>query len=177
MGTVSNEFVVVVKKDLVRFFRLVKELKGSVTYSDTTSNFTRLRFQGRPCNNEFINNIVRFLKESRDLIASCRCLSTYVNSLRISGDASRELAVVKSCVTGCVTIGNKVLCERRTESINLLLETLITPYSLKIRAYPVSTGGYSLASSSLRQVISCDDNLIRNLLSIMCELEKCLSGV
>lgn len=177
MGTVTNEFVVVVKKDLAGFLRLVKELKGSVTYSDTTSNFARLKFRGGPCNSEFINNVVRFLKESKDLIASCRCLSTYVDSLRVLGDASRGLAVVKSCATGCVTIGNKVLCERRTESINLLLETLVTPYSLKIRAFPVISGGYSLASSGLRQVISCDDSLIRKLLSIMCELEKCLSGV
>ncbi|MEO3992863.1 MAG: hypothetical protein QN229_00905 [Desulfurococcaceae archaeon TW002] len=177
MGTITNEFVIVVKKDLVRFLRLVKELKGDITYSDTTSNFVRLRFRGTPCNNEFINNMVKFLKESRDLITSCRCLSTYVNRLRILGDTSRGLAVVKSCATGCVTIGNKILCERHTENINLLLETLITPYSLKIRAYLVSAGSYSLASSSLRQVISCDDNLIRKLLSIMCELEKCLSGV
>ncbi|MEM1665013.1 MAG: hypothetical protein QXS63_00650 [Zestosphaera sp.] len=177
MSLITNEFMIVVSRDLIGFLKLVKELRGDITYSDTTSNFVRLRFRGRPCDDEFADNVVKFLKNARDLINSCRCLSTYVNRLRVLENVSRELSRVKSCVSSCVTIGGKVVCSKRVEYINLLLEVLITQHMLKIRAYPISAGEHVASVSDLRQVISCDDNLIRRLLSIMCELEKCLSGV
>lgn len=177
MGIATSEFVIIVKRDLIRLLRLAEELKGNIVYSNTTSNFLRLKFRGQPCSHEFVTNVVKFLRESRDLINSCRCLSTYVSRLHVSEGINRKLAAVKSCGTSCVTIGSKVLCVRSEGGINLLLEIFTTTHSLKVRAYPASAREQATSVSSLRQVVSCDDNLIRRLLSIMCELEKCLSGV
>lgn len=177
MGIATSEFVIIVRRDLIRLLRLAEELKGNIIYSDTTSNFLRLRFRGQPCSNEFVTNVVKFLRESRDLINSCRCLSTYISRLHVSESINRKLTAVKSCGTGCVTISSKVLCVRGEGDINLLLEIFTTTYGLKVRAYPASAREQAMLTSGLRQVVSCDDNLIRRLLSIMCELEKCLSGV
>jgi hypothetical protein len=178
MGVATNEFVVVAGKDLIRFLKLVKELKGEVTHSDTASNFVRLRFRGSPCNNEYVGNVLRFLRESGGLVSSCKCLNAYVNHLRISGNVNERLALIKSCVTRCVAVGGKTLCVKRSDGVELVLEILTTPYSINVRAYPASTGGQLTSTlSSLREVFSCDDSLIRKLLSIECELEKCLSGV
>ncbi|GEM_PF-981377 len=178
MGVTTNEFVVVVGKDLIRFLKLVKELKGEVTHSDTTSNFVRLRFRGSPCSNEYVSNVLKFLRESEGLVSSCKCLNAYVNHLRISGNVNERLALIKSCVTKCVTVSGKTLCVKRSDGVELMLEILTTPYSINVRAYPASTGRHLTSTlSSLREAFSCDDSLIRKLLSIECELEKCLSGV
>lgn len=177
MGVATNEFVITVKRDLIRLLRLAEELKGDVVYSDTTSSFVRLRFRGQPCSGEFVRNLTKFLKESRGLINSCRCLSSYVNRLHVSENLNRKLTAVKSCGTGCVTMSSKVLCVKGGGDVNLLLEIFITTHGLKVRAHPISVGEQATSLSYLRRVISCDDNLIRELLSIMCELEKCLSGV
>ena len=177
MGITTSEFVVVVGRDLLRLLKLIKELKGEVIYSDTTSNFVRLRFRGSPCSSGYVDNVIKFVTESRDLINSCKCLSTYTNRLRVSGSANKELTMIKSCVSKCVTVSNKVLCGKRVEGINLTLEILVNTYSLKLRAYPTSIEEVTQALSSLRQAVSCDESLIRKLLSIMCEIEKCLSEV
>lgn len=179
MGIITNEFVISARGNIVRLLRLIGDLKGSIVYSDVASGFARLRFRGSPCSNEYTSNVAQFMRESRDLVNSCKCLSTYVSRLRISDHAgSRELASVKSCASRCISLGSKVLCEKRVGDFNLLLEVLVTLYSLRIRAYPVSFGEHLVSTlSSLRKAIPCDESLIRKLLSIMCELEKCLSGV
>ncbi|MGC8975797.1 MAG: hypothetical protein ACP5KB_06355, partial [Thermoprotei archaeon] len=123
MGIVTNEFVVFAKKDIVKLLKLAEDLKGNIAYSDVASGFVRLWFRGSPCSNEYVNDVVRFVRESISLVNSCRCLSTYVSRLRISDSvSSEELALVKSCATRCVSLGSKVLCEKRVEDLNLVLE-------------------------------------------------------